>query len=153
MKTIADILHEHSFFQGLSEEDLTFIAGCGKNVFFTEDQTIASPGDPANEFYLIREGQVSSSIETLSKKPFTLQTLGPNEVLGLSWLIPPYEWTRSVKAKSPTRAIAIDGVCLRKKCENDPSLGYKLMKHLVQLMIMREEATNLRLLDIYKEDR
>ena len=60
MKTIADILNEHSFFQDLSPEDLAFIAGCGKNVVFQEGQIIASPGDPANEFYLIRKGQCCS---------------------------------------------------------------------------------------------
>lgn len=151
MKTIADILQEHSFFKDLSSKDLAFIAGCGKNVVFEEGQTIASSGDPANEFYLIREGRVAISLEILSKKPFVLQTLGANEILGLSWLIPPYEWTVSVKAQSPIRAVAIDGACLREKCEKEPSLGYKLMKHLVQLIIMKEEAIKLRLLDIYKE--
>lgn len=34
MKKIVDILSGHSFFQGLSPEDLEFIAGCGKNVLF-----------------------------------------------------------------------------------------------------------------------
>lgn len=151
METIADILEKHSFFEGLSSIDLAFIAGCGKNVVFEEGQTIANPGDVANEFYLIKEGRVAISLEILTRKPFVLQTLGSNEILGLSWLIPPYKWTVSAKAQSFTRVIAIDGACLRKKCEEDPSLGYKLMKHLVQLMLIKEEAMKLRLLDVYQK--
>ncbi|MCX6989700.1 MAG: cyclic nucleotide-binding domain-containing protein [Chlamydiae bacterium] len=153
IKTIADILQEHSFFQGLSPEDLAFIAGCGKNVHFQEGQVIASSGDAANEFYLLRDGQVALSIGAPPRKPFIFQTLGVNEIVGLSWLIPPYQWTASAQAQCATRAIAIDGACLRKKCENDPRLGFKLMKHLVQVMVMRENAVLLHLLDVYGDNK
>lgn len=149
IKTIADILTEHSFFQGLTPEDLAFIAGCGKNVHFDAGQIIASPGDAANEFYLIREGQVALFIEVPTKNNFIYQTLGVNDILGLAWLIPPYKWTVSAQAKSDTRAISLDGACLREKCETDMRLGYKLMKHLVQIMVMREDASRLHLLDVY----
>jgi len=151
MKTIADILKEHPFFQDLSSEDLTFVAGCGKNVLFKEGEMIAKPGDPANDFYLIREGQVALVVEIPPHKPFVYQTLNANEILGLSWLIPPYQWTVSVRAVQLTRAIALDGACLRKKCEEDPRLGFKLMKHLAQVLVMRGEAALLHLLDVYGE--
>jgi CRP/FNR family transcriptional regulator, cyclic AMP receptor protein len=153
MKTIADILNEHSFFQGLSPEDLAFIAGCGKNVAFKEGQVIANPGDPANEFYLIREGHVALSISIPPRKSFLFQTLGPNELVGLSWLIPPYLWTVSAQAVSFTRAIALDGACLRQKCETDPRLGFKLMKHLIQVLVIREDACRLHLLDVYGDHK
>lgn len=149
MKRIVDILNEHSFFQGLSHEDLEFIAGCGKNVLFDEKTEIAKPGDAADHFYLIREGQAALILEIPPHKPFIFQTLGVNEILGLSWLIPPYRWTVSVQAVQYVRAIAIDGACLREKCEKDPSLGFKLMKHLVQVLVSREEAARLHLLDVY----
>ena len=149
MKTIADILKKHSFFEGLSVEDMSFIAGCGKNVFFKEGQVIANPGDRAGEFYLIREGSAALIIEAPSIKPFIYQTIGENEILGLAWLIPPYKWTVLAKAQAQIHAISIDGACLREKCEKDPRLGYKLMKHLVSLMVKREDASRLHLLDVY----
>ncbi len=153
MKTIADILNEHSFFQGLSPEDLAFIAGCGKNVLFKEGEIIARPGDPANDFYLIREGKVALVLDVPPRKPFSFQTLSENEILGLSWLIPPYQWTVTAHSMAATRAIALDGACLRGKCENDPRLGFKLMKHLVVMLVKREEAARLHLLDIYGEHK
>lgn len=149
MKKIVDILSEHSFFQGLSPEDLAFISGCGKNVLFEEKTVIAKPGDAADEFYLIRHGQVALILEIPPHQPFIFQTLGENEILGLSWLIPPYRWTVSAQIIQPMRAVAINGACLREKCEKDPALGFKLMKHLVQVLVAREEAARLHLLDVY----
>lgn len=149
MKTILDILGEHSFFQDLSKEHLEFIAGCAKNVAFKEKEVLANPGDPADEFYLIRHGQAALILEVLPHKPFIYQTLGENEILGLSWLIPPYQWMVTVQAVQALRAIAINGACIREKCEQDPVLGFKLMKHLVQVLVKREEAARLHLLDVY----
>lgn len=149
MKQIFDLIREHNFFNDLSEEQIAFIAGCGKNVVFKEGDTIANPGDEADFFYLIRDGQVAISLEMISGKPFIIQTFGKNEILGLSWLIPPYRWTITAKAVYTTHAIALDGSCLRKKCEEDSLLGYKLMQHLVTTLVAREEAARLRILDVY----
>lgn len=153
MKTIADLLKEHSLFEGLSEEHLQFIAGCGKNVVFSEGQVIANPGDPADEFYLIREGHLSLTLDVPPKKPFVFQTLGKGDLVGLSWLIPPYLWYVSVQALKPTRAIAFDGKCIRKKCEEDHHLGFELMKRLISILVVREEAFRLHLLDIYGDHK
>lgn len=149
IKKIVDILKEHSFFQGLSPEDLEFIAGCGKNVVFKEKTVIAKPGDAADLFYLICHGRVALILEHPPHKPFIFQTLGENEILGLSWLIPPYRWSISAQAVENVLAIALDGGCIRKKCEKDPALGFKLMKHLASVLVAREEAATLHLLDIY----
>lgn len=148
MKQMID-LREHFFFKDLSSENLAFVAGCGKNVLFKKGEVIASPGDLANAFYLIRDGQVATSLEIFPGKPFIFQTLGKNDILGLSWLIPPYRWTVAARAIQETHAIALDGSCLRKKCEEDPVLGFEMMKRLVQLLISREEAARLHLLDVY----
>lgn len=149
MKKIVDILGDHSFFQELSKEHMAYIAGCGKNVVFEENKIIAKPGDAADEFYLIRHGQAALFLDIPPHQPFIYQTLCENEILGLNWLIPPYRWTVTARAIKTLKAIAINGACLRKKCEEDPTLGFKLMKHLVQMLANREEQARLHLLDIY----
>lgn len=149
MKKIVDIIAEHSFFKDITRENLDFIAGCGKNVVFKEGEVIANPGDVANTFYLINKGKVVISLDLAPRKPFIFQTLGKNDILGVSWLIPPYRWMVSAQAVEATHAIALDGECLRKKCEEDVRLGYLLMKHLVQVLVAREDAARLHLLDVY----
>jgi CRP/FNR family transcriptional regulator, cyclic AMP receptor protein len=149
MHTMSDLISEHPFFHDLSQDQVEFIASCGKNVIFKEGEQIARHGDHADTFYLIREGHVSLSLEIPPAKPFTYLTLSKGDILGLSWLIPPYRWTAAANAIETTHAIALDGACLRNKCEEDTRLGYKLMKQLVKILVKREEAARLHLLDVY----
>lgn len=148
-RTISDLIMEHTFFQDLPKEDISFIAGCGKNIFFKENEIIAKPGDIANEFYLIRDGKVAITLEMPPSKLFVFHTFGANEIFGLAWLIPPYRWSVSAQAVENTRVVGFNGACLREKCEKDPRLGYMLMKHLVQELVKREDAFRLHLLDVY----
>ncbi len=78
-----------------------------------------------------------------------LQTIGAEEILGWSWLIPPYQWRFDARAVELTRAIALDGQCLRNKCEANSRLGYELLKRVAQVFAERLLATRLQLLDVY----
>ena len=79
----------------------------------------------------------------------TIETLGGGEMLGWSWLIPPYRWRFDARAVEMTRAIALDGKCLRAKCEEDHELAYELVKEVASTLGQRLDATRFRLLDIY----
>ena len=79
----------------------------------------------------------------------TFQTVGAGEILGVSWLIPPYRWTYDARAIELTRAIGIDAACLRGKCEADHDLGYEMMKRFMPVLIQRLQATRLQILDVY----
>ena len=81
--------------------------------------------------------------------PITLDTLGAGEVLGWSWLFPPYRWHFDAQTVEQTRAIAFNGECLRTKCDADPHLGYALMQRFAHIMMQRLQATRLQLLDMY----
>ncbi len=152
MKNIADLLVSHPFFSGISSEEISSFAGCGKNVVFSSGEVIARIGDPAETFYLLREGHIDLCLEMRAKKPYVFQTLGKGDILCVSWLIPPYRWMATAIAKETTRAIALDGLCLREKCEKDPLLGFQLLKQVVQHLVSREEALRLHLLDIYAKE-
>jgi CRP/FNR family cyclic AMP-dependent transcriptional regulator len=78
-----------------------------------------------------------------------LQTLEPGEIVGWSWLFPPYRWNFDVRALEPLGAIAFDGACLRGKCDRDPALGYTLMKRFARVLSERLGAARLQLLDLY----
>jgi len=79
----------------------------------------------------------------------TLETLGPGDLLGWSWLVPPYRSAFGARALETVHAIAIDGACLRGKCESDPALGYDLLKVVATVFARRLEETRMRLLDLY----
>ena len=152
MKHIHDVLAEHPFFQGLAKADLEFIAGCGSNVAFRAGEEIAREGSPADHFYVIRKGRVAIETYAAGRGAIPVQTVDDGEILGWSWLFEPYEWAFDVRALQDVRAIALDGRCLRGKCEANHELGYELMKRFARIMTRRLEATRMQLLDVYGKE-
>jgi CRP/FNR family transcriptional regulator, cyclic AMP receptor protein len=147
METLAPILKQHSFFNELPQEHIDFLVGCTTHIVFKAGEVILRENESADKFYLIRSGKVAIYIEKPAE--ITIETLADNDILGFSWLIPPYHYRFSAKAVEVTRALALDGKCLREKCEKNPDLGYLLLKKLVNILTERLEATRIRLLDVY----
>jgi CRP/FNR family cyclic AMP-dependent transcriptional regulator len=150
METLEPILAKHRFLKGLEPEHLKVLVGCASNVRFNAGQFLFREGEEANEFYMIREGKVAIQIHGAERGPITVQTIGEGEVLGWSWLIPPYYWRFDAQALELTRAIALDGKCLRTKSEKDRDFGYQLLKRFAGIAVERLEAARLQLLDVYE---
>ena len=149
MEGLERIIGEHPFFAGLNSSYIELITGCAKNVRFEAGQFLVRENLPADEFYLLRQGRAALQIAVPGRAAVTFQTLGENEIVGVSWLIPPYRWQYDAQALEMTRAIAIDASCLRAKCETDHDLGYEMMKRVVPTLIKRLQATRLQILDVY----
>jgi CRP/FNR family transcriptional regulator, cyclic AMP receptor protein len=148
-RTIRDLLGDHEFFSDLAPEYLDLLAGCGRNEVFPAGTVLAHAGDPAQYFHVLRTGRVAVAIQVPQHEELVIASLGPGDVLGWSWLFPPHEWRFDVTATQETHAIALDGVCLRAKCEADPALGYALMRRFAQILVQRLESTRLQLVDVY----
>ena len=150
MESLEPILAEHPFFKDLEKRYPGLLVGCASNVRFEAGQFLFREGGEANQFYLIRHGLVALEIYAGRRGPITVTTIHAGEVLGWSWLFPPYRWKFDARAVEPIRAIALDGRCLRQKCEDDHSLGYELLKRFSYIMKQRLDATRLQLLNIYE---
>jgi CRP/FNR family transcriptional regulator, cyclic AMP receptor protein len=144
-------IKEHRFFAGLEPLYCEMIAGCGKNVRFDAGQYLFQESEPADQFYLIRHGRVAFEITVPGRGAVRFLTVDPGEIVGVSWLVPPYRWNYDAKALELTRAIALDAKCLRGKCEDDHHLGYELMKRFVPELVQRLHTTRLQMLDVYSQ--
>ena len=153
LQTLEPILRQQLFFEGMQERHIELITGCAKNVRFPEGQYIFREGDPADQFYLIRNGRVSVQCMVPHRGVTTVQTVGEGEVLGWSWLFPPHRWHFDARVQQETHAIEFDGKCLRGKCEHDHDLGYELFRRFIEIVGERLEATRLQLLDLYASHR
>lgn len=149
MPALDTVLAKHPFLRNLDKQYLEVLTGCASNVSFRAGELIFREGDEANRFYLIREGKVALEVHAAGVGVITIQTLDNGDVLGWSWLVPPYRWHFDARVIEPTRAIALDGECLRRKCEEDHDLGYELLKRFAEIITQRLQATRLQLLDIY----
>ncbi len=149
METIEDLLGSHRFFAGLDHDALQLIAGCAVNTHFPQGSYIFRQGEAADRFYVIRHGRVALEIHSPGRGPLVIDTMDEGEVLGWSWLIQPYRYYCDARAVTPVSATALDGACLRGKCEADTALGYQLLKRVTSVMHRRLESTRMRLLDLY----
>jgi CRP/FNR family transcriptional regulator, cyclic AMP receptor protein len=149
MQTLEAILTGHPFFEGLEPRFMQLVTGCASNVRYKSGEYIFREGEPAEHFYIIRHGKVALETQGAQRGRIVIETMEDNEVLGWSWLFPPYRWHFSARALQETRAIALDGACLRAKGEADHDLGYALAMRVARIMMERLQATRLQLLDVY----
>ena len=147
-----EILAQVPFFEGMPEDGLALIAGCGRNVHFDAGETIFRQGDAADTFFVIRHGTVAVGNFVPPRGELVIETLEAGDLLGWSWLFPPYRSHFDARALTAVRATQFDGACLRDKCAADPAFGYDLVSRFAQVLIERLQWTRLRLLDIYGSD-
>jgi CRP/FNR family transcriptional regulator, cyclic AMP receptor protein len=149
MRTLEDLIVASPVFAGLEPGHLRLIAGCGGNEHVPSGTYLFREGQPAERFYLIREGAVALEVDAPGRGAVMVETLHAGDVVGWSWLFPPYRWHFDGCATEPTRLVTFDGLCLRDKCEADHELGYQLMRRFAAAIVERLQATRLQLLDVY----
>ena len=132
---------EHPFVRGMSALHLQVLTQCAMLTEFEAGQIVFHEGDIANRFYLIEKGTVSLETHGESNSVIPVQTVGPGDVVGWSWLFPPYYWHFTACALEATRAVFFYGTRLRECCEDDPEFGYELMRRVAMVLVRRLEAT------------
>ena len=149
MKSMTELIRDHAFLRGMEDAQCALIAGCSRNIVFPAGSYIVREGQPADAFYLLRHGHVALELYTPGGAPFVLQTLGPGDILGETWIVPPYVCAFDARAMEQVRAFAFDATCLRGKAETDPALGYALMKRFVPILVRHVHAARMQALDVY----
>lgn len=148
METLEPILAKHPFFEGLEKHYIQLLTGCASNERYNGGEYLFKENEEANKFFIIRHGRVAVEM-ALPGKMVTLYTHDEGDVVGWSWLFPPARWHYSGRAIELTRVIALDGACLRGKCEQDPKLGFEFMKRFSYKMMHSLDSTRMQLLDLY----
>ena len=141
------LISEQPFFKGLSAHQFQLLADSSMEIQFKTGQSILQAGDPANRFYLILEGKVALEAEGKERGTVLIRTLGPGEILGWSWLFPPYYLHFSARAIEPVRTIFFYGTRLRQQCEEDHELGYELMKRAAEAAIQSLDCMQQRFME------
>src|SRR5205814_1271717 len=133
VKAVESVIAEHAFLKGLNPQHFRVLADNAMRMRYAPGEIIFGEGDPANRFYLIEKGKVSLESHRKDEAPVAIQTIGPGDVLGWSWVFPPYYWHFDARALEPTTAVFLYGTRLRQACEQDLDLGYELMKRMTQV--------------------
>ena len=138
----------HPFLAGMQQAELALLVDCAMVVRFQPGQLIFREGDLANRFYLIETGKVILESSARFDDAVVIDTVGAGDLLGWSWMFPPYVWHFTARAVEPTVAIFFYGTILREYCERNHSLGYELFKRMSAVMIKRLQSAREKMLAI-----
>jgi len=139
----------HPFLAGMNPRPLALLTDCAIPVEFKKGQTILREGEMANRFYLIESGKVVLESGEGFGDPVIIETIGAGDLLGWSWMFPPYVWHFTARAVEPTTAIFFYGTILREYCERDDSLGYELFKRITPVMLKRLQGARRKMLSLH----
>ncbi|MFQ5545270.1 MAG: Crp/Fnr family transcriptional regulator [Acidiferrobacterales bacterium] len=146
-QSIADYLSTHAFFSELDDNFMKFLSDSVKELRIKKGDVLFQQGERADKFYLLRNGQVSVQVPALMGPTLEIQTLGEDQMLGWSWLIPPYRWNFQARAVEDSDLLEFDGSAILARCEEDPKFGYKLLKRFAALMSERLDAARQKMMD------
>ncbi|MEN8115091.1 MAG: cyclic nucleotide-binding domain-containing protein [Actinomycetota bacterium] len=150
MTDLDEKLRSHPLVATLSDEYIDKLAECGAElVRFEPDTLIAEDGKDADACYFIEEGDVALELFLGGSQTRTVQTVHGGEIVGWSWLIPPYRWSFDAIALTQVTALRIDATQLREAMESDRPMGYEMMKRFCEVIVSRLNASRYRILDLY----
>jgi len=144
----SELLAEHPLFSALRPEHLQILADAARERRYADGDAIFRQDEEAAHFYLLESGTAVVQIPSIYGPPLVMQSLSAGDLLGWSWLIPPYKWHFDAKATSDASVIEFDGQGLRRRCDQDPELGYQLLKLFSALMSERVLAARLKMMEV-----
>lgn len=157
MESLERVLREHPFLADLPKDQIHLLSGCTKNTRFAAGELVLREGEEETHFYLLRQGTVALEAHRPGKPALVVETLGPGDVLGVSWMFDtgPGSPTKTTPASLDARArdavvaFALDGECLRDKMAADDRLGHALTRRLLERVYLRLSRLRLQSLDVY----
>jgi CRP/FNR family transcriptional regulator, cyclic AMP receptor protein len=142
------VLGAQRFLRGMSRDQLAVLAKTCRHVVVRAGTPLFEEGATADRFWLIDAGLVTVDVTVPGDRRVVIEILGRGDLLGLSWVQPPYQWRLRAMATQPTQAFEFDAWSVRAACRNDASLGYEFNRRLSAVIMHRLEATRSRLLEM-----
>jgi|HubBroStandDraft_6_1064221.scaffolds.fasta_scaffold535840_2 CRP/FNR family cyclic AMP-dependent transcriptional regulator len=136
------------FLRGMPLPQLAELSRLCEHVTFADGQRLFDEGARADRFWIIDAGQVMLDASVPGRGRIIVEALGRSDVVGLSWMQPPYQWRLGAVTGQPTQAFAFDAPAARAACDADPVLGYELSRRFSAVALRRLQATRARLIDV-----
>jgi CRP/FNR family transcriptional regulator, cyclic AMP receptor protein len=141
--SLATYLARHPVLSALPKEHIALIVSFASSREYAAQHRIFEHDKNADSFYIVQSGKVAIEVPSLGGEPLTIQTLGADSILGWSWLVPPYRWLFDARAITQATVVVVDGVRLREACDQDPAIGYRILKLFAALMAERLNAARI----------
>ncbi|MEU9190191.1 cyclic nucleotide-binding domain-containing protein [Streptomyces sp. NPDC048484] len=135
--------------EALPAEQMGRLMRLARDVSFPPGTRIFEEGGRADHFWIVQTGTVALDLRVPGRVSPVIDTLGFGELIGWSWLFPPYAWQLGAEALSPVDAYELDASTVRLMCQSDPALGTAVGQWVGRVLARRLHAARTRLLDLY----
>jgi CRP/FNR family transcriptional regulator, cyclic AMP receptor protein len=142
----AAALAAHPFLHGISRDHLAVLAQAASDVTVPARHRFFEEGGYATHFWLVQSGHVTVDVHVPGQGQVPIDTIGMGDLIGWSWLFPPFTWAFGAVAASPVEAFEFDARTVRACCTSDPALGYEVTRRLAQVVTRRLQTTRNRLI-------
>jgi len=119
IEVTAATLAAHPFLHGMPPEHLAMLAQAASDATFPAGHRFFEDGGHATCFWLVQSGHVTVDVDVPGQGRVPIGTIGMGELMGWSWLFPPFMWAFGAVAASPVenlrirRASGTGPACLR----------------------------------------
>lgn len=120
-----------------------------REVSFPPGTRLFNEGARAERFWIVRSGSVELDTYVPGRRAAVIETLGPGELIGWSWLFAPHVWHLGATATTHVRAYEFDATTVRLMCREDPALGLAVSQWVGEVLAHRLRSARTRLLDLY----
>jgi len=145
-KVTAAALAAHPFLHDMSLAHLAALAEASSDVTFPARYRFFEDGASATRFWLIRSGSVALDLHVPGEERVRIDTIGAGELVGWSWLFPPYEWAFGAIVASPVEAFEFDAKAVRASCASDGTLDSEVTLRVARVLAKRLQSTRVRLI-------
>jgi len=146
IEVTAATLAAHPFLHGMSRDHLVVLARAASDVTFPARYRFFEDGGHATHFWLVQSGHVAVDVHVPGQGRVAIDIIVMGELVGWSWLFPPYEWAFGAVAGSPVEAFEFEAQTVRAFCASDPALAYEVTRRLAQVVTRRLWSTRSRLI-------
>lgn len=145
-----ELLDRAEFFRGIGTEPLSYLASIAEECRFSEGDIVFDEDADADSFYICTAGRIGLELTAAARPPVVIQTLGPGDLVGLSWLFPPHRWNWRARALVDTSGIVFDASATRQRMSRDPELRHERYELVAKEALRRLHSSRAQLLNLYE---
>jgi CRP-like cAMP-binding protein len=146
-KELRPRVRAHPLLGGLPDDDIATLAEHARPVTAVSGR-LFEQGGRADRFWLLESGRVALDVAAPGREPLVVDELGAGDLVGWSWLDPPYRWEFGALVLVPVQALEFEAEPIRALGEFDPELALRLHGIFLHVVVDRLWSTRLRLIEL-----
>jgi len=147
---LAELRERSPLLQALSNTEVGLFESAATETRVSAGDILFEEEGPADVFYIVVEGKIGLELTSPGKKPIVIQTLGPGDLVGVSWLFPPHRWNWRARAMVDSDLAAFDATTIRSEMEQNRDLAWEVLRVVAGEVVDRLHRTRVQLLDLYR---